>query len=46
MTIQVQTVSYFKNQIYIMGQLRYFGNDLSRTSKQVEIYFMNCILIN
>ena len=25
--------------------LRYFGNNLSRTSKQAEIYFMNCILI-
>ena len=37
--------SYFKNQNYIIGQLRYFGNNLSRTSKQAEIYFMNCILI-
>ena len=26
-------------------QLRYFDNNLSRTSKQAEIYFMNCILI-
>ena len=25
--------------------LRYFGNNLSRTSKPAEIYFMNCILI-
>ena len=25
--------------------LRYFGNNWSRTSKQAEIYFMNCILI-
>ena len=25
--------------------LRYLGNNLSRTSKQAEIYFMNCILI-
>ena len=25
--------------------LRYFGNNLSRASKQAEIYFMNCILI-
>ena len=30
--------SYFKNQNYIIGQLRYFGNNLSRTSKQAEIY--------
>ena len=37
--------SDFKNQSYITGQLRYFGNNLSRTSKQAEIYFMNCILI-
>ena len=37
--------SYFKNRNYIIGQLRYFGNNLSRTSKQAEIYFMNCILI-
>ena len=35
----------FKNQNYIIGQLRYFGNNLSRTSKQAKIYFMNCILI-
>ena len=26
-------------------QLRYVDNNLSRTSKQAEIYFMNCILI-
>ena len=47
MTIQVHIVyckSYFKNGNYIIGQLRYFGNNLSRTSKQAEIYFMNCIL--
>ena len=25
--------------------LRYFGNNLSQTSKQAEIYFMNCTLI-
>ena len=37
--------SHFKNQNYIIWQLRYFGNNLSRTSKQAEIYFMNCILI-
>ena len=39
MTIQVHTVyckSYFKNQNYIIGQLRYFGNNLLRTSKQAE----------
>ena len=30
--------SYFKNQNYIIGQLRYFGNNLSRTSKKAEIY--------
>ena len=36
----------FKNQNYNIGQLRYFlDNDLSRTSKQAEIYFMNCVLI-
>ena len=27
------------------ASLRYCGNNLSRTSKQAEIYFMNCILI-
>ena len=26
------------------GQLRYFDNNLLRTSKQVEVCFMNCIL--
>ena len=36
----------FRNQNYNTGQLRYFDNNLSRTSKQAEIYFMNCILIN
>ena len=35
----------FRNQNYNIGQLRYFDNNLSRTSKQAEIYFMNCILI-
>ena len=35
----------FRNQNYDIGQLRYFDNNLSRTSKQAEIYFMNCILI-
>ena len=35
----------FRNQYYNTGQLRYFDNYLSRTSKQAEIYFMNCILI-
>ena len=35
----------FRNQNYNIGQLRYFDNDLSRTSKKPEIYFMNCILI-
>ena len=43
MTIQVHTVyckSYFKNQNYIIGQLRYFANNLLiRTSKQAEIYY-------
>ena len=34
-----------RNQNYNTGQLRYFDNNLSRTSKQAEIYFMNCILI-
>ena len=31
----------FKNQNYITVQLRYFDNNLSRTSKQAEIYFMH-----
>ena len=35
----------FRNENYIIGQLRYFDNNLSRTSKQAEIYFMNCALI-
>ena len=35
----------FRNQNYNTGQLRYFDDNLSRTSKQAEIYFMNCILI-
>ena len=35
----------FRNQNYNTGQSRYFDNNLSRTSKQAEIYFMNCILI-
>ena len=35
----------FRNQNYNIGQLRYFDNNLSRTSKQAEIYFMNYILI-
>ena len=43
MTIQAHTVyckSYFKNQNYIIGQLRYFANNLLiRTSKQAEIYY-------
>ena len=34
-----------RNHNYNTGQLRYFDNNLSRTSKQAEIYFMNCILI-
>ena len=36
----------FRSQNYIIAQLRYFENNLSRTSKQAEIYFMNCILID
>ena len=35
----------FRNQNYNTGQLRYFDNNLSRTSKQAEIYFMNCVWI-
>ena len=31
----------FKNQNYITEQLRYFDNNLSRTSKQAKIYFMD-----
>ena len=49
MTIQAHTVlqikAMFRNQNYNTGQLRYFDNNLLRTSKQAEIYFMNCILI-
>ena len=48
MTIEAHTVlqkAIFRNQNYNTGQLRYFDNNLSRTSKQAEIYFMNCILI-
>ena len=30
----------FRNQNYNTGQLRYFDNNLSRTSKQAKIYFM------
>ena len=35
----------FTNQNYNTGQLRYFDNNLSRTLKKAEIYFMNYILI-
>ena len=35
----------FRNQNYNTGQLRHFDNNLSRTLKQAERYFMNCILI-
>ena len=35
----------FRNENYNTRQLRYFDNNLSRTSKQAEMYFMNCILI-
>ena len=31
----------FRNQNYNTGQLRYFDNNLSRTSKQAAMYFMN-----
>ena len=34
----------FRNPNYNTGQLRYFDNNMSRTSEQAEIYFMNCIL--
>ena len=47
--IQAHTVlqikAMFRNQHYNTGQLRYFDNNLLRTSKQAKIYFMNCILI-
>ena len=50
MTIQTQTVLQklcLGNKITTQGtQLLYFENNLSRTSKQAEIYFMNCILID
>ena len=49
MTIQAQSYTIAKaiirDQNYIIRQLRYFDNNLSRTSKQAEIYFMNCILM-
>ena len=45
MTIQAHTVlqKLFLGIkiIYNTGQLRYFDNNLSRTSKQAEMYFMN-----
>ena len=48
MTIQTQTVLQklcLGIKITTQGtQLLYFENNLSRTSKQAEIYFMNCIL--
>ena len=31
----------FRNQNYNTGQLRYFDNNMSRTSKQAEIYFVD-----
>ena len=50
MTIQTQTVLQklcLGIKITTQGtQLLYFENNLSRTSKQAEIYFMNCILID
>ena len=49
MTIQAQSYTIVKaiigDQNYFIGQLRYFDNNLSRTSKHAEIYFMNCILM-
>ena len=49
MTIQTHTVLQklcLGIKITTQGtQLLYFDNNLSRTSKQAEIYFMNCILI-
>ena len=48
MTIQAHSINakaIFRDQNYIVGQLPYFDNNLSRTSKQAEIYFINCILI-
>ena len=50
MTIQTQTVLQklcLGIKITTQGtQLLYFENNLSRTSKQAQIYFMNCILID
>ena len=50
MTIQTQTVLQklcLGIEITTQGtQLLYFENNLSRTSKQAEIHFMNCILID
>ena len=50
MTIQTHTVLQklcLGIKITTQGtQLLYFDNNLSRTSKQAEIYFMNCILID
>ena len=49
-TIQTQTVLQklcLGIKITTQGtQLLYFENNLSRMSKQAEIYFMNCILID
>ena len=49
MTIQTKTVLQklcLGIKITTHGtQLRNFDNNVSRTSKQAEIYFMNCILI-
>ena len=44
-TYSIAKAMFRPSQNYNIGQLRYFDNNLSRTSKQAEIYFMNCILI-
>ena len=43
MTIQVHTVyckSYFKNQNYIIGQLRYFSNNLLQYEHQSKLKYI------
>ena len=44
-TYNIAKAMLFRRQNYNTGQLRDFDNKLSRTSKQAETYFMNCILI-
>ena len=43
---QLVEFALYKLCYYYLLLLNYFDNNLSRTSKQAEMYFMNCILIN